>query len=347
MKFLYPLLAAVPAAAYLELAHGSPLWLFLFSGLAIIPLAGLMGKATEELAIHAGPRVGGLLNATFGNATELIITIFALREGLFAVVKASIAGSILGNILLVLGFSAFLGGLKHKTLSFNTCVAGINTSLMFLVMTALVVPAVFSYGGLDPRASRLISLVAAILLLLAYLTSLFFSFKTHRHLFHTAHDRLEKPEWSLPSALGVLSGSVVLVAAMSDFLVMSVEPVVSALGWSEAFIGVILIPIIGNAAEHSTAVLMSLKKRMDLSLEIAIGSSTQIALLVTPLLVFISYLFGNPMDLIFNPLELTVLILSVLMVNYVIRDGDTNYLEGMLLLITYVIIALAFYFIKI
>jgi len=346
MKYLYLLLAAVPAAVYVQLTHGDPSWLFIFSGLAIIPLAGLMGRATEELAMHAGPRVGGLLNATFGNATELIITIFALREGLFTVVKASIVGSMLGNILLVLGFSAFLGGLRHKTLSFNTSLAGVNISLLFLVLTAMIVPAVFSYGGLEPLAARVISLVAAVLLLLAYATSLLFSFRTHRHLFHNAHDTTQSPDWRPSLSTGVLLGSVVLVAAMSDFLVRSVEPMVAAFGWSETFIGVILIPIIGNAAEHSTAVLMSLKNRMDLSLEIAIGSSTQIALLITPLLVLISYLFGRPMDLIFNPLELTVLILSVLMVNFVIRDGETNYLEGMLLLITFAIISLAFYFIK-
>ncbi|HHW44369.1 calcium/proton exchanger [Desulfofundulus thermobenzoicus] len=344
MNFLYILLLAVPLAVYFEFIHGSPVLVFLFSSLAIIPLAGLMGKSTEELAIHAGPRVGGFLNATFGNATELIITIFALREGFFSVVKASLAGSILGNILLVLGFSAFLGGLKHKTLNFNSCVAQLNTSLLFMVITSLVIPAVFSHaGGLSADESQTLSLVAALILLAAYLISLYFSFHTHKHLFHTSHSLLEKAEWRLSLSLGVLLGSVVLVALMSDFLVVSLRPVVQSLGVSEAFIGVILIPIIGNAAEHSTAVLMALKQRMDLSLEIAIGSSTQIALLVTPLLVLISYLFGRPMNLIFDPLELTAIILAVLMVNYVIRDGDTNYLEGLLLLFTFIIMAVAFY----
>lgn len=345
MKGLYPLLLAIPLAFYFGFTHGSPFLIFLFSSLAIIPLAGLMGKSTEELAIHAGPRVGGLLNATFGNAAELIITLFALREGLVDLVKASIVGSILGNLLLVLGFAAFLGGLKHKTLSFNPCVAQLNTSLLFMVVTALVVPAVFSHGGaLDRGESLVLSLIAAVVLLLSYLASLLFSFHTHRSLFHTSHHLIEEAEWGLSKSLAVLIVSVAMVAAMSDFLVQAVEPTVASLGVSEAFIGIIFVPIIGNAAEHSTAVLVALKRRMDLSLEIAIGSSTQIALLITPFLVFASHFFNRPMDLVFNPLELTVLILGVLMVNFVIRDGDTNYLEGLLLLFTFAVMAAAFYF---
>ena len=344
MRSLYPLLLAVPLTFYFELAHANPLLVFLFSSLAIIPLAGLMGKSTEEVAIHAGPRVGGLLNATFGNAAELIITLFALREGLVDLVKASIVGSILGNLLLVLGFAAFLGGLRHKTLPFNPCLAQLNTSLLFMVVTSLVVPAVFSHGGArDGRESLILSLVAALVLLASYLASLLFSFHTHRSLFHTSHHLIEEPEWSLPKALGVLVVSVILVVAMSDFLVRAVEPAMASLGVSEAFLGIIFVPIIGNAAEHSTAVLVALKGRMDLSLEIAIGSSTQIALLITPILVLAGLLFGRPMDLVFNPLELTVLILGVLMVNFVIRDGDTNYLEGLLLLFTFAVMAVAFY----
>lgn len=346
MNFLYYLLAAVPVAIYLELTHASPLLIFIFSSLAIIPLAGLMGKSTEELAIVAGPRVGGFLNATFGNATELIITIFALREGLFDVVKASIAGSILGNILLVLGFAALMGGIKNKTLQFNYQIANLNTSLLFLVVVALIIPAMFYHAGdLNGGEAQALSLITAVLLLLIYFTSLFFSFKTHRHLFHTSHNVLEKPEWSKYVSLAVLAGSVVLVALMSEFLVGSLEHMVQRVGVSEIFIGFILIPIIGNAAEHSTAVIMAIKNRMDLALEIAVGSSTQIALMITPLLVFISYLFGRPMHLVFHQLELTGIALAVLVVNFAIRDGETNYLEGLILLFTYAILGTAFFFV--
>lgn len=344
MKYLYPLLLGIPVAIWAELSHGSPLLIFVASSLAIIPLAGIMGKATEEVALHAGPRIGGLLNATMGNAAELIITIFALRAGLFEVVKASIAGSIIGNILLVLGLSALLGGLKFKAQRFNPHVAAMNATMLFLAVIALVIPDIFALGGkLTPAGENLLSLGEAIVLVSVYLLSLLFSFGTHKELFHTAHNHIEKAEWTLGKALGILVAATVAVGLMSEFLVGSVEHVVEQVGLSEAFIGVILIPLIGNAAEHSSAVIMALKNRMDLALEIAVGSSTQVALLVAPVLIFVSYLFGKPMNMVFNLYELAAVAVAVLITNLIANDGETNWLEGAMLVATYGILGLAFY----
>ncbi len=346
LAYLYPLLLAIPVAVYLELTHGSPVGIFVASAVAIIPLAGLMGKATEEIALHAGPRVGGFLNATFGNAAELIITIFAIRAGLFEVVKASITGSIISNILLVLGLSALAGGLRYETLRFNGQVALMNASLLLLAVIALMIPAVFFLGGsMGGAESGALSLGVAVTLMSTYVLSLLFTFHTHRHLFHTAHDRIERAEWSQGKALGVLAGATALVALMSEFLVGSLEQVTKHVGLSELFIGVVVIPLVGNAAEHATAILMAMKNRMDLALEIAVGSSTQIAVFVAPLLIFISYLFGTPMSYVFNVFELTAIGLSVLIANLISADGEINWLEGTQLLAAYAIIGLGFYYV--
>ncbi len=346
MRCLYPLLLAIPIAVYLEMAGASPLWIFISSALAILPLAGVLGKATEELAIHAGPRFGGFLNATFGNAAELIITIMAIRAGLFELVKASITGAIIGNILLILGLSAVVGGFKNKVQVFNRNLAVMNSSLLFLSVIALTIPAIFVLGGgIEDNELGKMSRGVADILMATYVLSLVFSFRTHKHLFHTAHEVLDEAEWSRNKALTIMILSTVGVALMSEFLVGSLEEVISEFGVSEFFLGIVIIPLIGNAAEHSSAIMMALRNRMDLALEIAIGSSTQIAVFVAPLLIYISYLVGKPMSYIFNVYELTAIALTVLIANIVSSDGETNWLEGVQLLAAYAIMAIGFFYV--
>lgn len=345
MKYLNFLLLAVPLSILLEYTHANDAAVFLVTLLAIVPLAAIMGKATEELAVHTGPRVGGLINATLGNAAELIITILALKEGLITLVKASLAGSILGNILLVLGLSAFIGGLKHKKLCFSHCTANLNTSLLLMIVTALSVPAMFSLtGNISPQGLQVLSLWTALGLMFIYISSMVFSFKTHKHLFHIEHEA-EHPEWSLAKSLAVMAAAVVAVVVMSEILVTSIRPATEILGLSETFVGLILVPIVGNAAEHSAAILMALKNKMNISLEIAVGSSVQIALFVAPILVLLGYFLGHPMNLLFSLLEILSIILAIVVVNNMVRDGETDYLEGLILFVTYVLISIGFFLI--
>ncbi|TGE33637.1 calcium/proton exchanger [Desulfosporosinus sp. Sb-LF] len=344
MKFLNLLLLAIPISILLRLMDYSPVLLFVAASLSIIPLSGYMGKATEEIAIYVGPRVGGLLNATFGNAAELIITIFALRAGLAEVVKASITGSIIGNLLLVLGLSMLLGGFKFKTQKFNRAAAGMHTSMLLMAVTGLIIPAVFINTHTNPAAEPL-SLGVATVLMLIYLLSLIFSLHTHKDVFRPSLDHSETPKWSKLKALLILLIATFFVVIESEFLVGGIEPVVKTLGISELFIGVIVIPIIGNAAEHSTSVMMALKNKMEISLEIAIGSSTQIALFVAPLLVFIGYFMGRPLDLLFTGYELIVIIMGTVITAMISMDGRSNWLEGAQLLAAYAIMALAFLFV--
>ncbi len=332
------LLIAVFFSLYFEFTH-NPLPLFFTACLAIIPLAGLMGEATENLACYTGERVGGLINATFGNATELLITIFAIKAGLFDVVKASIAGSILGNILLVLGAAIFLGGLKNGEQKFDRVHASNQTSLMFLAVIALVIPAVFFQNAVDHHALQEFSLTVAVILLLVYVAGLLFAMSRGGNSCETAH----AAEWSKKKAIGILVAATLLIAAESEFLVSSLEAVTETLHWSQFFIGIILIPVIGNAAEHITAVSMAAKNKMDLAFEIAAGSTTQIALLVTPLLIFISLAFGPGMDLMFNYYELAAIAMAVMIAQFISADGESNWLEGLLLLAAYLIIAIAFF----
>ncbi len=341
MKILNILLAAIPVSIILQLTNSSPVFIFVAACASIIPLSGYMGKATEEIAVYVGPRVGGLLNATFGNAAELIITVFALRAGLQEVVKASITGSIIGNILLVLGFSMFAGGLRHKTQKFSRAAAGMHTSMLLMAVTGLIIPAVFLGSSHGPKAETL-SLGVAALLILVYILSLLFSLHTHKDVFRPSQEHAGEPEWTKLKALIVLVVATVFVAVESEYLVEGIHAVVKTLGVSELFIGVIVIPIIGNAAEHSTAVMMALKNRMEISLEIAIGSSTQIALFVAPLLVFIGYLIGQPLDLLFTSYELVVIIMGIVITGIINLDGQSNWLEGAQLLAAYIIMALAF-----
>ncbi len=345
MKVLRYFLIFVPISIVGEFMHFSETWMFGLSALAIIPLAGLMGEATEEIAHYSGPRVGGFLNATFGNATELIIAFFALKEGLFEVVKASIAGSVIGNILLVLGVSMLAGGLKYKNQRFNPKALNVSASMLLFGVIGLVIPAVFTYTiNPDLLTTRYegLSVVVAIILITIYVLSLVFSFYTHKDLYFVEPDEDSKPKWSLRTAIFVLVGATVFIGVESEFFVGAVEPMSETLGLSEFFIGIILVPIIGNAAEHSTAVIMAIKNRMDVAVEIAIGSSLQIILFVTPVLIFLSLLF-SPMSIVFNAFELVALIFAVLIANKVADDGESNWLEGVQLIAVYVIIAASFF----
>jgi len=345
MKYLKLLLLAIPLSIYLEITHANPAAIFLATLLSIIPLAAIMGRATEELAVHTGPRVGGLINATLGNAAELIITVLALNQGLITIVKASLAGSILGNILLVLGLSAFVGGLKHKKLCFSEYVANLNTSLLLMIVTALSVPAIFSFtGNISPDHLQVLSLWTAVGLIIIYIASMIFSFKTHKYLFHLKHEA-PHPEWSLSKSLLVMVVAVLAIVAMSEILVSSIRPATVILGLSETFVGLILVPIVGNAAEHSAAILMALKNKMNIALEIAVGSSVQIALFVAPILVFMGYFLGHPMNLLFSMLEILSILLAIVVVNNMVRDSETDYLEGLILFITYILIAAGFFLI--
>lgn len=347
-SWLNLLLIFVPIAAGLEVLHADPIVIFAASALAIIPLAGLLGTATEHLTAHVGAGVGGLLNASLGNAAELIIALAALREGLHDVVKASLTGSILGNILLVLGASMVAGGLKHERQKFNQTAAGMGASLLLLSAVGLVVPALFHATAPDrgPAIEHELSLAIAVVLFCIYVLSLAFSLRTHRHLFsgeEQGHGEGETP-WPMSKSLTVLTIATVAIAVLSEFLVGSIEPAAKALGMTQIFVGVILVALVGNAAEHSTAVMVALKNKMDLAFGIAVGSSLQIALLVAPVLVFASYLFGSPLDLMFTPFEVAAITMSVLIVGFVAMDGESHWMEGVMLLGVYLILAIAFFF---
>ncbi len=345
------LLIFVPVAAILEFMHASPIAIFAASSLAIIPLAGWMGRATEHLAEKLGQGVGGLLNATFGNAAELIIALMALRKGLFEVVKASITGSIIGNILLVLGLSILVGGVKYPRQVFNKTAAMLGSTMLALSAVGLLMPAVFHLlVRNNPTAEHDLSLEIAVVLIITYALSLVFTLKTHSHLYTGGVDEPEEQQaigthgWSQTKSILVLLAATVLVAVMSEFLVGAVEEASHTLGLTQIFVGVILVAIIGNAAEHSTAILVAMKNKMDLALNIAVGSSMQVALFVAPVLVFASYAFGTPMDLIFSSLEVVAISVSVLIVALIAQDGESNWMEGVLLLAVYTILGLTFYF---
>jgi Ca2+:H+ antiporter len=343
------LLLFVPLALALEWFHADPMAVFFASALAIVPLAGLLGKATEHLTSHVGAGLGGLLNASLGNAAELIIAFVALKEGLHDVVKASITGSIIGNILLVLGFSMVAGGLRHEHQRFNRTAAGVGASLLLLSAVGLVVPALFHFTatGQGIKVERELSLEIAVILFVIYALSLLFSLKTHRHLYvGETVDAEEAGErtWGLRKSLWLLAVVTAAIAVMSEILVGAIEPAAKGLGLTQVFVGVILVALVGNAAEHSTAVMVAMKNKMDLALGIAIGSSLQIALFVAPVLVFASYLVGMPLDLIFTPFEVAAVTISVLVVGFVSMDGESNWMEGAMLIGVYFILAIAFYF---
>ena len=346
MKILKFMLLFVPTSFIGKFLNFSPTIMFILAALSIIPLAGIMGEGTEEISFYTGPKIGGFLNATFGNATELIISFFALKSGLFEVVKSSIAGSIIGNILLVLGASMFIGGLKHKTQNFNINVVETTSSMLLFSLIGLCVPAFFTHiinaNLLNTRYEGL-SLVVAIVMFILYILSLIFSFFTHKDLYATTtEEEGHESKWSLKKSIAILIIATVIIAIESEFLVGGIEDITSKLGLSEFFVGIILIPIIGNAAEHSTAITMALKNKMDVAIEIALGSSLQIILFVAPVLIFLSLLF-TPMSIIFNPFELVSLIASVIIANKVASDGQSNWLEGAQLMAVYFIIAAGFF----
>jgi Ca2+:H+ antiporter len=356
------LLVFIPVTLILEYAfHASAVLIFSSSALAIIPLAGLMGRSTEVLAERVGAGLGGLLNATFGNAAELIIAAFALRAGLFDLVKASLTGSIIGNILLVFGLSALLGGLRYPRQHFNRTAARMGSTMLLLSAIALIIPAAYHAfaGPVGATGTRALSLEISLVLIVCYGLALVFMLRTHQHLYvgepvHGAENGVgnesrpqpdpEAGHWSVRRSLFVLVGSAAVVGWMSEILVGAAEEAAHSLSMNEVFIGVIVVALIGNAAEHSSAVLMAVRNNMDLAIQIAIGSSVQIALFVAPLLVLLSYLIApGPMDLRFTGLEVVAVGLSVLAIAQIADDGETHWMEGVLLLAVYAILALAFF----
>ena len=358
--FISILLVFVPISIAVNVMELGSSVVFISSAIAIIPLAGWMGTATEEIAVVLGPNLGGLLNATFGNATELIIGIIALNAGLVSVVKASITGSIIGNLLLVMGLSMFLGGLRFKEQKFQSVVARLNASAMNLAVIAILVPTAINTtsNGISENTMQNLSAAVAIVLITVYILTLLFSMKTHSYLYEVgvagsqseeldSHSKLEENTEHKPNLLLwvlVLLIATLTVAFESELLVGSLEEATTTLGLTALFTGVIVVPIIGNAAEHATAVTVAMKNKMDLSVSVAVGSSLQIALFVAPVLILTGSLLGQPMNLNFNPFELVAVAVAVLIANSVSSDGRSDWLEGVLLLAAYAVLGLAFYF---
>ncbi|MEM9569252.1 MAG: calcium/proton exchanger [Cyanobacteria bacterium P01_E01_bin.34] len=367
------LLLFVPVSLAAEYLEWGSLAVFIAAGMSILPLAGFMGTATEEIAIAAGPVLGGLLNATFGNATELIIAVFALRAGLVDVVKASITGSMIGNLLLVMGLAMLLGGIRFKEQTFQPTIARINASAMTLAVIAILVPTAVNAtsDGLELPVMEQLSVDVAIVLMVVYVMTLLFSMKTHSYLYdlnvegagagvlsgeatsgetpaddkhakteeHTKHQPVNVKLW-----IGVLLACTVAVAIESELLVSSLEPATEMLGLTSLFTGVIVLPVIGNAAEHATAVAVAMKNKMELSISVAVGSTLQIALFVGPLLVILGQFMGQPMDLDFNLFELVSVVVAVAIANSISSDGRSNWLEGILLISTYLVLGLSFFY---
>ncbi len=354
----FALLIFIPISLAAHFLEWGEAVVFITAGLAIVPLAAFMGEATEEIAVVVGPNLGGLLNATFGNATELILAIVALKEGLVGVVKATITGSIIGNLLLVMGFSMFLGGLRYKEQEFQPTAARLNASVMNLAVAAMLLPTAVEYTstGIGEKTIQNLSVATAIVLMIVYILTLVFSMKTHSYLYDVGVAELEdeddipnnieetKAKVNIKLWVGVLLLVTLGVAIESELLVESLGEATSSLGLPALFTGVILLPIIGNAAEHATAVTVAMKNKMDLSVSVAVGSSMQIALFVAPVLVITGWIIGQPMDLNFNPFELVAVAVAILIANSISSDGKSNWLEGGLLLATYTVLGLAFYF---
>jgi Ca2+:H+ antiporter len=353
----YLLAPLIPIALALEIAGAPATVVFFTSALGIIPTAALMGRATEELAVRSGPGIGGLLNVTFGNAPELIIALFALGKGLQEVVKASIVGSIIGNMLLVLGAAMLAGGIGRDKQHYSRTSASIQTTMLMLAGGALIMPAIFElvegqglpkpgaeavhYGGTVEH----LSLAVAIVLLVTYVVGLFFSLKTHRDLFNPEYEDEDSWGWSVRTSVIALAIAGILVGVMSEVLVGSITEASKSVGLSEFFIGVIVVAIVGNAAEHWVAVLVAVKDKMDLAVNIAIGSSAQVALFVAPVLVIASFFIGPyPLALVFNGFELGAILLAIIVGNHVVADGESTWFEGVQLLAVYFVFGLAFYF---
>ena len=360
MRPVYFLGIFIPTAIAVELAHADPVIVFSAAALGVIPCAAVMGEATEAIASRTGPGIGGLLNVTFGNAPELIIAFFALIEGLQEVVKASIVGSIIGNVLLVMGAAMLVGGWTRDKQSFSQTAANAQCAMLFLALAALISPAVFQLihgGGLpsvgDERVDfgsdlESLSLGVSLVLLVSYAAGLWFSLKTHRAVFNPfGQDQEDEEEhhWTVKRAALYLALSAVAVGVMSEILVGSISEASEDIGLSQFFVGVFVVAIVGNAAEHWVAVLVAAKDKMDLAVNIALGSSAQIALFVAPVLVLLSFVVGpDPMALVFNGYELGALLFAVLIANLVTQDGESNWFEGVQLLALYAVLGLVFYF---
>ena len=357
MRPVYFLAVFIPAAVVLELVHASAPLVFAAAALGVVPTAALMGEATEHLAARTGPGIGGFLNVTFGNAPELIIAFFALLAGLQGVVKASLIGSIVGNILLVLGASMFVGGLGRNKQTFSRTAANAQAAMLLLALAALVLPAVFEliHGGELPGVgeervdfggeTERLSFGVALVLLLTYAAGLFFSLRSHRSVFNPYPEEEASHGWSIRRSVILLAVAGVLVGVMSEVLVGSITETAERIGLSEFFIGVFVVAIVGNAAEHWVAVLVAAKDKMDLAVNIAIGSSAQIALFVAPLLVLLSFVVGpNPLALVFNGYELGGVLFAVLIANFVTQEGESNWFEGLQLLALYAMLGLVFFY---
>jgi Ca2+:H+ antiporter len=357
----YVLVPFIPIAVVLELTHASATIVFITSALGVIPTAALMGRATEELAARSGPGIGGFLNVTFGNAPELIIAFFALNEGLQEVVKASLVGSILGNVLLVMGAAMLVGGLKRERQRFDRTAANVQALLLVLAAGALIMPAVFELvlgtGLPDPTAQAVnydsdvekISIGTAVILLGTYIAGLFFSLRTHKDLFNPPHaeeDHIGEAAWTVRRSVAMLAIAGVAVGVMSEILVGSITEASDAIGLSPFFVGIIVVAIVGNAAEHWVAVYFAARDKMDLSVNIAIGSSAQIALFVAPVLVVLSFFIGDfPMAMVFNGFELAAIVLAVLVAQVVTQEGESTWFEGLQLLALYLVLGLTFFFV--
>lgn len=343
MNYLMILLVLVPAALLSRYLGGPPLLTFATAALGIVPLSSLMGRGTEELAARAGPRVSGLVNGTLGNAAELIITFFAIRAGLLELVKASITGSILGNLLLVMGASLLLGGVRHGVQRFDRSQAGLDATMLILAVIALAIPSLFGHSieMVNHDAVEYLSVGVAGGMILVYVLGLAYSLRRPLPQHSPAHT---EPTWSPWKAGAVLALSTLFVAWLSEVLVAVVEPALEHLGWSEFFLGIVIVPIVGNVAEHLVAVQVAAEDQMDLSMGISLGSSLQIALLVAPILVFVSLAMGNPLTLVFNQFELIALVAAALIAVVVALDGESNWMEGVQLLVVYAILALAFFY---
>jgi Ca2+:H+ antiporter len=356
----YLLVPFIPIAIVLELVHAEATLIFAASAAGVIPTAALMGRATEELAARSGPGIGGFLNVTFGNAPELIIAFFALNEGLQEVVKASLVGSILGNILLVMGAAMLVGGLKRERQFFDRTAANAQSLMLLLAVVALMMPAIYELviGGSLPSPTdesrqfpsdlETMSFAVAIVLLLSYVAGLIFSLRTHRDLFNPTHgeeDHVGDEHWSVRKSVIALACAGVAVGVMSEILVGSISEASETIGLSPFFVGVIVVAIVGNAAEHWVAIYFAARDKMDLAVNIAIGSSAQIALFAAPLLVLISFVVGPfPMALVFNGLELGAIVLAILIANQVTQEGESTWFEGLQLLAVYVVLGLVFFF---
>ena len=332
--------------------HYNALVVFTLSCVSIIPLAAIIGDATEQVAHYTGDKIGGLLNATMGNVPELLIGLFAIKAGLYDVVKATIVGSMLGNLLFVLGLSVLVGGIKYPIQNFNKSAARSNFIMLFYSMISIIIPAAFFYTSYHNENAKLnsMSIAVAILMLLVYISGLIYSLYTHKNIF-TSHDDIEDgvdaeaPKWSLLKAGVILSVVTLFVGYESEILVGQLEEVIKVYHLPQTFIGIIIIPIVGNVAEHAAAIIMAYKNRMDLALEIGVGSATQIALFVGPILLLSSFVFGNPMNYFFAPFHIVALILAFGISLYVFEDGKTSWLEGLIMLFTYTLFAVTYFFV--